>query len=116
MDKIKNLLLAVGVFGIIIFAILWKCQVSEKENKIVKWNDFLKSFHSFQMRKPTLIESVAFINENKCLKSSSIVPYISIGMEQDGLMIFLNNWEYDDYCYFFDSNYVFNKKYRIYIE
>jgi hypothetical protein len=113
MIKINKLVLAGVVLVILIFAISYKGMVSKNEPKKEKWNEFLDSFHSFQTRHPSLIESVEYINGNILLKESNIVPYISIGMEQNGLQIFLNNWEYDDYCYYFDSNFVFNRKYRI---
>jgi hypothetical protein len=113
MIKINKLALAGVVLAILVFAIRYKGFVSENKFKEEKWNEFLDSFHSFQMRHPGLIESVEYINGNKSLQESQIVPYISIGMEQNGLQIFLNNWEYDDYCYYFDSNYVFKRSYRI---
>jgi hypothetical protein len=113
MIKINKLAMMASVFLIIVFAFNCNDDFSDKEIKKERWNEFLDSFHSFQMRHPSLIESVEYINGNKRLQESHIVPYISIGMEQNGVQIFLNNWEYDDYCYYFDSNYVFNRKYRI---
>lgn len=113
MIKINRLAMIGGLLGVAVFTINCKGSVSDKGLKEGTWNEFLDSFHYFQMRHPSLIESVEYINGNKCLKESQIVPRISIGMEQNGLMIFLNDWEYDDYCYYFDSNYVFNRKYRI---